>query len=149
MRKRHKPTSNPGDVHELVPLPEVLESDSGSVSSDDGDEFNGFSEWYRRVRDLIKAAENGRLNIVNRLIELTPVEERQEMIRAFDYEAFRRAAENGHLDVVNRLIELIPVEERQEMIRAFDYEAFRRAAENGHLDVVNRLIELIPVEERQ
>ncbi len=96
-----------------------------------------------------RAAKNGHLDVVNRLIELTPEEEYQEMIQVWDCEAFHRAAENGHLNVVNRLIELTPEEDYQDVIGAWDYLAIERAAENGHIDIVNRLIELIPAAERQ
>jgi mannitol/fructose-specific phosphotransferase system IIA component (Ntr-type) len=93
------------------------------------------------------AAENGHLDVLNKLLELTPdPETRKRMIHAEGDYAFRKAARGGHLDVLNRLVELTPdPETRKRMIHArYHYiETFRYAARDGRLNVLNRLVELI------
>jgi hypothetical protein len=96
------------------------------------------------------AAQNGHLNIINMLIELTsdPIK-RSMMICACDsdnksYAAFRDAAANGRLDIINRLLEVTPLMERNDMIHAANDDAFGWAVHNGHLSVVYKLIELTP-----
>jgi hypothetical protein len=131
------------------------------------------SSMVRELHGLLRdAATNGHLPVINRLIEIAPDKDKvqemvaagygafwqaasnsyllfinrlkvQEMVAAYDYEAFRNAAEKGHLPVINRLIEIAP-DKVQEMVAADHYEAFRFAAKNGHFPVINRLIEIAP-----
>ncbi|VEG90956.1 ankyrin repeat domain-containing protein [Legionella spiritensis] len=88
------------------------------------------------------AAENGDLDVLNRLVELAP-DQVAAMVAEKSCQAFKRAAENGHLNVLNLLVELAP-DQAAMMVAADDYYAFRLAAENGHLDVLHCLVELAP-----
>jgi hypothetical protein len=77
------------------------------------------------------AAENGHVQIVDRLLEHPRVDPADD-----DNFAIRRAAENGHLQVVERLLEHPRVDPS-----AKDNQAIRFAACDGHLQVVERLLE--------
>ena len=80
-------------------------------------------------RDLIKAAQNGHLDIVERLLKDPRVDPAD-----YDNDAIRWAAENGHIDVVERLLKDPRVNPADD-----DNYAIRWAAHNGHLDVFNLL----------
>jgi hypothetical protein len=82
---------------------------------------------------IINACENGRLEVVNRLLD-------EADIHASNEKAFRIACRNGHLEVVNRLLEL-EGPDRPNIHANNDY-AYIWACRNGHIDVVNRLLEL-------
>ena len=94
------------------------------------------------LEDFIKAAGEGDLPAMERLIALAP-NMVQDMVRANNFEAFRMAARNGHLHVMERLTQLAP-DKVQDMLRTKVFEAFRMAASNGHLHVIERLMTLAP-----
>jgi len=98
--------------------------------------------FMMNTKNFIKAAEEGNLQELNRLISLNS-SDTQEMVCARDFIAFREAAANGHLIVMERLIQLAP-DKMEEMVCAWEFGAFRLAAANGHLDVMERLIQLAP-----
>ena len=96
--------------------------------------------FMMNTKNFIKAAEEGNLQELNRLISLNS-SDTQEMVCARDFIAFREAAANGHLDVMERLIQLTP-DKMEEMVCAWEFGAFLMAARNSHLHVMERLIEL-------
>ena len=98
--------------------------------------------FMMNTKNFIKAAEEGNLQELNRLISLNS-SDTQEMVCARDFIAFREAAANGHLIVMERLMKLAS-DKVQEMVCARDFEAFQAAARNGHLHVMERLMELAP-----
>lgn len=101
-------------------------------------------------------AEEGRLDLLNILVEKTPEHRRGGMIHANFDNSFTSAAKNGHIPIVKRLLELTPADTdrnlwlRNKMIHTdsefYDTRdvAFRLAASNGHLNVVNLLITETP-----
>jgi hypothetical protein len=96
------------------------------------------------------AAIRGHVDIVGRLIELTPDEgQRQAMIHRDGDSAFKLATTHRHLDIVKLLIEKTTDEGMQDMIHVNNDYAFIAAARDGRFDIVNLLIELTPHEQRQ
>ncbi len=92
---------------------------------------------------FIKAARNGHLVVVNRLLEIQSV--RDNILECYyEYKptgptfnsAFDFAVKNGHIAVVNRLLEF------QEVVNKIENRHLTVAAGNGHIAVVNRLLEL-------
>ena len=115
--------SNNNMLEAIIAAPDYLKNDRVKVAN-----FAVF-HW---------AAQNGHLNIINRLVELAP-DKIQDMIIAKNYEAFCKAAKNGHLNIINRLVELAP-DRTQDMIE----KAFLGAAQGGNLHIIERFIELAP-----
>jgi ankyrin repeat protein len=80
---------------------------------------------------LVRAAENGRVDVVDYLIERRRMFDRS----ANESHALRLAAENGHVDVVERLLQ-----ERVDPT-SDNNAAVRWAAANGHFAVVDLLMQ--------
>ena len=86
------------------------------------------------------AAHGGYLDVIERLIELTPnKDEVQDMVCADNFSAFQWAANGGHLDVVERLIVLAP-NRIQNMVSADNHRAFREAAFRRNPHTIERLM---------
>jgi len=99
------------------------------------------------------AAKNGRLGVVNALLEMTKVAEANTAaanylvlhlaaakdLAAANHLSLYLAAANGHLDVVNRLLEIPGVAANA---GTANNRALRFAAENGHFEISYMLAEL-------
>jgi len=89
------------------------------------------------------------LERINIMLDIADPEQKQVMIAAKDFYAFRFAASSGSLEMVNRLLEIVDSAQKQAMIAAYDFYAFRSAAIDGNLEIVNRLLEVVDPEQKQ
>jgi hypothetical protein len=108
-------------------------------------EFGGGGYTYPAFR---LAAENGQLDVINRLVELFPMHV-AGMLRATGisgaYAPFYLAAENGLLEVIKRLIDIsrhVEFISSIDLIVAGNYAAFRFSARAEHLHIVEYLLSL-------
>ena len=89
------------------------------------------------LSELINAAKNGNLELVNDLVEYADAD-REDI---FNY-SLNLAAYNGHLDIVKYLV-LVNTQINGECpsIHNGSYNALINASMNGHLDIVKYLVE--------
>jgi ankyrin repeat protein len=81
--------------------------------------------------NIMKAYENGHIDIVNRLLEYSNVDP-----SANNNFLIRKASKEGHINIVNRLLKDTRVDPTENY-----NEAIRLASVYGHIEVVNRLLE--------
>src|SRR3990167_9224825 len=86
---------------------------------------------FDQADDLLSASKNGRLDIVERLLEDQRVDPSDQNNISIIF-----ASENGHLDVVERLLQDERVDPSSQ-----DNQSIILASENGHLGVVERLLQ--------
>lgn len=82
-------------------------------------------------KDIIRASKNGKIKVVNRLLQ----DERVDP-SAQDNQALLEASSKGHVDVVDRLLRDDRVDPSARKNAAIEFASYR-----GHIDVVNRLLE--------
>jgi nucleoid DNA-binding protein len=95
--------------------------------------------------DLLLWACRTRLDVVNKLLDaVTDPVQKQAMIAAGNFHAFRVATVNGHVGVVNTILEAVTdPAQKQAMITAHGFHTFLIAAKNGHLGLVNKFLEAV------
>ena len=125
----------------------------GNPDVSSADLLNLATELKIELKDLVYfAASIGRLALVEDIFKLTKtIEEKDELIKYFDYKLYRAAVLNKQLGIL-KIIEQQAPHLIQNMIQSDNFESYRDAAANNDLLIMKHLEHLLaklPIEPEQ